>query len=304
MAMKKNTRNQNKTRKRLKKKYATHNKSRTFRRVQCAPRKGKELDFTCYSPTGLQRLRDLWNARHPDRRINTNDSKEIWSLLKSYMQDCCTNERDWLRHNFIKHDLSPEMIDYTFAPESPQIWIERPNEWLTSIDILNVMKQYEHAYKDFEFLGPSPIDYDTHMVFGECVWEELCNFNLETFIRKHIKHIGIVFNLDPHYKDGSHWVALFISISKGCICFFDSYGEKPDKQIKKLMDLVQQQGKEIGLDLHQHWIRRRQQYGDSECGMYSLYFIINMLEGKSVDYFEKNKIPDSKMLELRKKYFN
>lgn len=276
-----------------------------FKRVQCAPKDDKsQLDFTCYSPKGLERLRDLWNARHPDKRISTNDSREIWTKLKEYMGDCCSNERDWLRHNFIKHKLSLEMLNYTFAPKSPEIWKRKPNEWLTSIDILNVMKQYEHAHKDFEFLGPSPIDYDTHKVFGECVWEELCNFNLESFIRRNIKHIGIVFNLDPHYKEGSHWVALFISIKKGCICFFDSYGEKPDPQIKKLMDLVQQQGKELGLDLHQHWIRKRQQYSDSECGMYCLYFIINMMNGKSVEYFEKHKIPDEKMLSLRKKYFN
>ena len=39
-------------------------------------------------------------------------------------------------------------------------------------------------------------------------------------------------------------------------------------------------------------------------GMYCLYFIINMLRGKTVKYFEDNRIPDEKMLELRKKYFN
>ena len=41
------------------------------------------------------------------------------------------------------------------------------------------MKQYENVYKCFEFLGPSPIDYDTHMHNGDCVWEDLCEFNLK-----------------------------------------------------------------------------------------------------------------------------
>ena len=52
----------------------------------------------------------------------------------------------------------------------------------TNIDILNVMKQYEHIYPNFEFIGPSPIDYDTHLSYGECVWEELCKFNLQNNI--------------------------------------------------------------------------------------------------------------------------
>lgn len=284
-------------------KHSRQNKSKTFKRVKCAPKKDK-LPFSCYSAKGLHMLKDLWNSRHPDRRITSNDTKQIWEDLKDYMKHCCNNERDWLRHNFVKHDMSPELLNYTFAPDSPNTWKQNPNEWLNSVDIMNVMKQYEHVHKDYEFIGPSPIDYDTHMTFGTCVWEELCNFSLRDTIKRNVKQIGIIFNLDPHYKEGSHWVALFISITKNCICFFDSYGEKPHRQIKKFMNVVESQGKELGLDLHQHWIHRRHQYGDSECGMYCLYFIINMIQNHSVSQFEKKRIPDKKMLELRRKYFN
>ena len=69
------------------------------------------------------------------------------------------------------------MID-SFAPESPPEWKKNPNEWLSSIDIIDVMKQYEKAYKCFDFIGPSPIDFDTRKLYGECVWNELCNFNI------------------------------------------------------------------------------------------------------------------------------
>ena len=36
-----------------------------------------------------------------------------------------------------------------------------------------IYETYEKANDSFEFLGPSPIDYDTHKAYGECVWEEL-----------------------------------------------------------------------------------------------------------------------------------
>ncbi len=48
----------------------------------------------------------------------------------------------------------------TFAPEAPTSWNHDPHEWLTSDDIEIVMRQYEDKFPAFEFLGPSPIDYN------------------------------------------------------------------------------------------------------------------------------------------------
>ena len=53
--------------------------------MNCSPKEHKEdnKDFTCYTDQDLHKLRDLWNARHPDAQINTNDSKEIWEFIKN-----------------------------------------------------------------------------------------------------------------------------------------------------------------------------------------------------------------------------
>ncbi len=50
--------------------------------------------------------------------------------------------------------------------------------------------------------------------------------------------------------------------------------------------------------------KRRHQFSESECGMYSLYFIIQMLKDKNKGYFLEHKIPDKEVFELRQKYFN
>ena len=76
------------------------------------------------------------------------------------------------------------------------------------------MKQFEKKHNNFEFIGPSPIDFDDHEMFGECVWEELCKFDLQQKMRDKKEKIGIIFNLDPHDKPGSHWVAMFVNIPK------------------------------------------------------------------------------------------
>ena len=47
------------------------------------------------------------------------------------------------------------------------------------------------------------------------------------------------------------------------------------------------------------------QYNDGQCGMYSIYFIIELLkENKNYNYFNKTRIKDIQMKNLRKKYYN
>ena len=82
-------------------------------------------------------------------------------------------------------------------------------------------------------MGPSPIDYDTHLVSDECVWEELCKFNLKNTINNGKRKIGIIFNLDPHFKGGSHWVAMFINTNdkaKSKYRFFKRSSKYPNDQ--------------------------------------------------------------------------
>ena len=184
-------------------------------------------------------------------------------------------------------------------------WKKKPNEWLTSVDILKVMKQFEKKNTDFQFIGPSPIDYDKHISYGECVWEELCKFNLENYIKRRITKIGVVFNTDPHDQEGSHWVALFINIKRRGIYYFDSYGERISKFINRFAKKVTKQGQRLGIEFEFIKNKRRHQYKTSECGMYCIYFIIEMMKDKQTfQEFTQTLIPDDKMLKLRRQLFN
>ncbi len=185
----------------------------SYKKVKCSAN-DSENEYSCYSSDNLEKMKHLWNARHPDRQINTNDSREIWNMLKENIGSSCNKESCWLRQKFMDGNVSQDLLNYTFSPKSPDSWKKNKNEWLSSVDIEKVMKQYEKKYKCFDFIGPSPIDYDTHKLYGECVWEELCKFNLSNQIKKGKTKIGIVFNTDPHTKDGEHWICLFINIKK------------------------------------------------------------------------------------------
>lgn len=264
------------------------------------------LGFTCYSKSVLYKIKDTWNKKHPKHQIDSSDPYIIWKTLRSVMEHehACKRESCWLKHMCIKEGLPSNIYDLTFSPEMPKSWLHNPNEWLSSLDIVAQMKQWEAKYDDFKFIGPSPIDYDNHKMFGECVWDELCKFSLKSHLRGNIRKIGIIFNLDPHDKPGSHWVAVFLNDDKKTIYYFDSYGDKPLPQIKKFINEVIDQSRSLNHTYKYLENKKRHQFGNSECGMYSMYFITQMLQSKCFEKFQQKKITDAYMLRLRKKFFN
>ena len=145
-------------------------------------------------------------------------------------------------------------------------------------------------------------------MYGECVWEELCKFNLKQLIENGKRKIGIVFNIDPHYKEGSHWVSMFIDIDKAFIFYFDSNGQRIRTQFKKLVNRIIKQGSNLSQPIkfmyHSNFPKSHQRR-NTECGMYALYMIIQLLTNKKdILYFKKTHINDDEMFALRKKLFN
>jgi len=288
-------------------KYGSSNQ-RKSKKINCSPKPKDKLNkFSCYTNKNLINLRDHWNARHPDVKITSNSPKEIHKQLSENLKHICNNEACWLKQHSAFGELENELTD-SFAPESPPEWKKNPNEWLSSTDIIKVMKQYEKAYECFDFMGPSPIDFDTRKLYGECVWEELCNFNLEKLIKKGKTKIGIIFNTDPHNKPGQHWISMFINIKTQKIFFFDSTGDTAPPEVKKLMNRIKDQGMNMKPAIHFKIDSNEgieHQYGNTECGIYSLFFIVHMLEDKTTEhYFKTHILKDEYMQNFRHIYFN
>jgi hypothetical protein len=279
-----------------------------LKKVNCSPKQKGEINgFSCYTNKSLYKLRDLWNARHPDVKITSNSPKEIHRQISYNLSGICNKESCWLKQKAEFGPIESDISD-SFAPESPPEWKKNPNEWLSSIDIMNVMKQYEKAYKCFDFIGPSPIDFDTRKLYGECVWDELCNFSLEDQIKQGKTKIGIIFNTDPHNKPGQHWISMFINIKKKKIFFFDSTGDPQPSEIIDFIDRLKEQGLNLNPKIHFRIDSNEgveHQYGNTECGIYSLFFIVHMLEDKLTEpYLKTHILKDEYMNKFRHVYFN
>ena len=197
------------------------------------------------------------------------------------------------------------LLDAYFRPEMPKEWKNDPDMWLSSEDISAVMKQYEKAYPEFKFLGVVPIDFSAPDPYvknqpKKCMNDQFCHVDLAAEKAAGRRILGAVFNLDPHYKNGSHWVAMAIDLARDCSYYFDSYGMAPPEQVARFMRYLTTQNPKLRLERN----GRRFQYSDSECGMYSMYFLIRMIAGESFKKFCKKRVADKYMLEFRKVLFD
>lgn len=277
-------------------------RKKKFKKENCGPFK-RENKFTCYNTKTLTKLKDKYNELYAHRKINTNNPKDIWLSLRNGLEDKCNRESCWL--NVLGDENKEKIKKITFSPKKPDSWNHNPTEWLSNFDIDYVMEQYEYYFPEFKFIGPSPIDFDAVLSNNQCVWEELCKFNLNEYMKKGIKYIGICFNLDHHNEPGSHWVTTFIDIPGKHIYYFDSNGDPSPKEVKKLVIRVMQQGntKNIKFKFQENspFVHQR---SNTECGMYSLYFIIYMLLYRNFKLFKTQRIPDDEMKYLRTILFN
>jgi hypothetical protein len=218
------------------------------------------------------------------------DPKNQYSLLQALPIDEETKKR-----------LQKENL----RPPQPASWKDNPDEWLDSNNIRDVMRQYEEARPDFKFLGPYPIDFAARDPYSKgkvkCLISEMCDLDIDGKDMAGKDYIGIIFNLDPHNKGGSHWVASFIDIPKKEFIYFDSYGMKPPKQIYRFMQWLTIQEPKMKLRMNGVEMQKK----DSECGMYSMYFIICMLEGESFkDFYERAPSDDFMEKVMRERLFS
>lgn len=264
---------------------------------RCHPRIRRQ-GTRCLPSSVYERIKPRRSAGARRRSDKTeNKTREKTSRCQEGEDHCV------LDHARIPEEEKKALRKTYLRPRQPREWKKKPNMWLDNYNILHVMKQYEEAYPWFHFLGVFPIDFsapDPYRKNGQvqCLNRELCELRLADEYHKGIRGIGMVFNLDPHYKGGSHWVGLYINLSsldRPVVGFFDSYGYKVPPMIARFMRSLQLQAKECVLGYN----ARRFQYGGSECGMFSIYFLICMIHGIPFEEFCKDALHDRSMLELR-----
>lgn len=223
--------------------------------------------------------------------------KYLVSVFSEKFSNKCKDQRCWLTMDFLNNigDKFKQNIEgQIYRPIGPQ----GKFEWLNTININQVMEQYTAKYKDFVFLGAVPMDFYEINVNGirDIKWEDVIN--------KGVKRVGIVYNLDNHNQPGSHWVAGYIDFDNCCLYYYDSYATKPGKRVREFYAIIDKAiKKKLDRDAKIEHNTHRHQYKDSECGMFSLHFIISMLEGGTFEGVCGGNLNDDLVNKLRDEYF-
>lgn len=160
-------------------------------------------------------------------------------------------------------------------------------EWLNTINIDAIMTQYEESNNNFNYLGTFPIDFKK-------MYPEV----FETTIKTKHKYAAI-FNTDPSNKPGQHWIALVIDGVAKSICFFDSNGTNPPKEITAFINKINKK-----LRYHVFINTKVHQTGDGSCGLYAINFIVSRLKGISCEQYFNCIASDRFIEKTRKKLFH
>jgi hypothetical protein len=295
---------------------------------RCAPSKKYE-DGSCFNLKSLHIIANEYNKQNSNNKINiVNNKKQLLKELhKKFLNKYnCKTQTCWLNTNIVKNTKNEDILKYTFRPTGPT----GRSAWLSTIDINNVIDQYHEIDEQFLYLGTLPYN------FLELKELELDKVDFKEFYTDKKYKLGMVINLDEAHQSGSHWVALYTNLYKDQIYFFDSVGKKPRYKIKlfinkivnflyeknndkkinigniiskinnnkanKEEELINLKNKLQNIDIRYN--TKKHQFNDSECGVYSINFIIRSVQGESFDAITNNITKDNKMNKCRETYFN
>jgi hypothetical protein len=235
----------------------------------------------------VEALRVAYNKEHPNEKPIPK-GKDVWSQITFRLKEACKAS-------------TPECIvrNLIDKPAAPMSWKVNSEEWLSSDDIDQCQKAYMKLIPDYLYMGTVPIDFDTHSETGKCLVSALCSIDLRDVYKKGYRRVGIVFNTDVSTGPGEHWIAAFCDFRDELeypqMTYFDSYAQKPEKEIQRLMNRWSNQIPRMKL----RYNKTRHQYKNAQCGMYSLYFLHCSL----FDIPMEDRVPDDVIAMMRPMFF-
>jgi hypothetical protein len=287
---------------------------RTFRKEHCSL-KNCDRNDSCLDNSLLLKVGNILNEYHKSDIDTSNSRKMLHKQISDKISQIsnCESEKCWLTVQEIIRHLSPEelrLFKKSFKPQMPASWKKDPDEWLSTSNLDDVLKQLVDKYPKFHSYGALPMDFEEkEKDDNSCISGDLCNIDLREHFRNQKHNIGVVFNLDDHDEPGSHWTAMYVELEPCCrkqpsAYYFDSVGSKPTKEVHKLVTKLKEQYKSIkDEELEFLYNDIPHQKKDTECGIYCLHFLETMLKGTDFDDYIQNERGDEYMQKFRSYFF-
>lgn len=298
---------------------------------KCAPSKNF-TDGSCLTLEALQLI-----AKNHNKNTNTkyhikitNNKLEMVKILEKALSNKCDNQICWTRVAVLE-----EIEKETFRPEGPT----KRYAWLSTSDINDVIIQYQDKHQDFVFLGAVPADFEELTVLGI---NNLDFYDFEKEGKSKLGMVinlddsrgtgthwvslfvnlkeGHIYYFDSVGKKPSTRTKKFIN---KIVKYLYNKKYKKNININKLLKITNvllksSEFKEKYIidsknnilqslnDMKIFDIRynsKQHQFGNSECGVYSINFIVRLVGGESFDDITNNITKDNKINNCRPEYF-
>lgn len=228
-----------------------------------------------------------------DKIFHTNDINEIKTMTH------CKSEACILKSSKVRAAIPRERINQEL---STNFKVEGPRDntnLLNNVVIDNTLKLWVQEFPDFFPCHFAMMDFKQTQ-------EEFETIDLCKVFESGKKIFACVLNTDVSSGPGKHWVSVVVNarnLSNIQIMYYNSAGNPPPKPVVEWMERRRHELKKLGKPDVIPITRVRHQKSDTECGVYSLYFIRCCLDGVEPSFFFDNVISDEAMMEFRKHCF-
>jgi len=270
----------------------------------CADHVSRGAGGTCAPAEALQVVREY--ALQHKKGGEQDDAKPANDLPVALQQVGavlhCTTEACILAHPQVtkfattrgKSQVLTRVLQEYFKPTGPR----DSADWLSDRDVDSALAGWTRAFPRFYHCPYAMMDFDKQETPFATVRLADVIHTMDTF--------GAIINTDVSTGPGEHWVAAFIDMRQP-LCtveYFDSVGAPPPKPIVAWMERRCEELRALGRTAEACVAANKQhQRSNTECGMYSLYYIRCRLEGQPVGMFAVGTVPDARMKAFRKHVF-
>ena len=259
--------------------------------MKCAP----VINFkngSCIPTIVLIELVEAYNKYYKNDQIATvknidsfymDDYKKY--LLSEMKKKFDGAQKDWVNENFtkfMKTEIKEILENEFFRPEGPATQFK----CMSSLDMNAVLSQYENLYANFKYLGSVPIDFDNVDFYN------IKNIDYNKLEKEGKTRFAMVINNQRHDQGGQHWFSLFFDLKTGDIFFVDSVGDKPMNNVEKYVEKLKIYLKSKNIKPNYKINTTQHQKKNSECGIYSMYFILRFLKSGNFEETTNKAISD------------
>ena len=227
----------------------------------------------------------------------------------------CTDDSCVLEHPKLKFNLTATEQMNVEKTLNENFKVRGPSDtrrWLSNMDIDKTLEQWAVHFPKFfncHFACVDFMDYDSELSkinLAQVYKGEMMQLIHNNRTTRQCDTFACIVNTDTHFGGGIHWVTIFVDMREAhsTIEFFDSTGNPPPDEIIKWGHKAESQLQSINQSAKFIPVTRaKHQRKDTECGVYSLFYVRSRLEGIPYIRFMKDLISDDEVVKFRKLCF-